>query len=464
MNFYSNNQIVYNYYDTTVYKNQYQSTFQNGGYLQSSFIHPKGISHPPLSILQNGKKIEYQTEKISLFSTNNCQIIEDVIPKKESGLLDSILSDSSFAKHLEKYGLNRKEIHSWLVIQHVPITNSVTNLYVILLLQTNSTSTRVGVLPDSLDQWILQSENNESTLTWTSQFMNYGSVSININDYLTEYSNHIAEKQYHLCENENVIFIKKPVLCSFVPLLPNQPNKIIEGLNNYNIVGSNTNPSNNITLSEDQIKLYSLNKSDYKMVCDDYTPDSTNFYYYANKKGFSSPFLMAFFWIFILFVCFHFLIIVFKLKEPLTLDNSDDINIRRTFYNILYVIFVFSFIILFIVLLRRYPQNFNYSDIFIPILLFFLVFWFILQLFCYFYKMIIDMNKYTRDVFILIIILTSIWITFMVCGFYSIEFLKFNDNPQINHTYYTIISIYYFMSIFILNSILSMSTVQAKQT
>jgi len=444
MNFYSNNQILYNYYNTTVYKNQYQSTFQNGGYIQSTFIHPKGISHPPLSIIQNGKKTDYQTDKISLFSTNNCQTIQDVIPKKETGLLDSI--DASFAKYLEKYGLNRQEIHSWLVIQHLPITNTTSNLYVILLLQTNSASGIAGVLPDSLDQWILQSQNMESNRTWMSHFMNSGSVSININDYLAGYSNEMTETQYHICENNNVVLIKKPILSSFIP---NQPNQVMEGLNNYNIVGSKTinNTQSSITLTESDIVEYPLNKGNnggYKMVCDDYTPDTTNFYYHENKEDVRSIFFMAFFWILILFVGFQIIMCIYWFNKHHTIETSV-FGYEFWLNNILYILLVtiFAFCSLTLIVSKQYKVYTYNTTIFV-----FFCLWFICEFFKIFYKKyylcIQKMNV------VVIAYLVSIWITLLICGFYSESKLNFEDKNPNHFIFYIITTMYFIMAIFCL--------------
>jgi len=450
MNFYSNNQIVYDYYNTNVYKNQYQSTFQNGGYLQSPFIHPKGISHPPLSIIQNGKKIEYQTEKISLFSTYKCQSIEDVIPKKESGLLDSILSDASFMKYLEKYGLKRKEIHSWLVIQHEPITNSVSNLYVVFLLETKSNSDDSVILPDSLDQWIIQSENSESNMMWMTNFMNSASVSININDYLTGYSNHIGEKQYHMCENENVVFIKKPVLCSFIPI---QQNKIMEGLNNYNIVGySNNKALNDISLNPQNISEYNLKNGRNIIECDDYTPDSTNFYYNAKINKSRSVFLSAFFWIFIIFVCFQILKLFLFDKNNLINNNNNNYIykfIENFITNIAYILCWITFIALFIALVTSETQYTEYTNNIM--LQFFFSLWVLFEIckisFC-------DLSiKNTHTFFLSLTYLTSIWITFMICGLYNNIFLKFDDKYTLDPIYYIIMTLYFIMSVFCLISI-----------
>ena len=461
MNFYSNNQILYDYYNTNVYKNQYQSTFQNGGYLQSSFIHPKGISHPQISMIQNGKKVEYQTEKISLFSTNNCKSIEDVIPEKESGLLDSILSDNSFSKYLEKYGLKRKEIHSWLVIQHVPITNSDSNLYVIFLLQTNSTVDNAEILPDSLDQWILQSEDNKSNLKWMTNFMNSTFITININDYLSDYSNQIPENKYRICENENVVFIKEPISCSFIPI---QTNKIMEGLNNhYNILGF---PNKNNTEDVDELPgasvEYPLNNGGYIMECDDHTPDTTNFYYYANNNSFSSIFLMTFFWIFILFVVIQVLFVVFFynygdmkfsfdfLKQIFSYDFLKQFFSFQFFKdNLIYIILLLVssfFVIIFLALLTIDKENKNYNSTNKSILFICLCIWVVSIL--YFMVMskisMTNVNNFTTS----IIILLSIWLTLFICGKYSDQYLKFNDNSTTNNTYYIIITLYCLMPIF----------------
>ena len=97
----NNEQIQYNYYTTKLYKNQYEKTLENGGYIKIPFVNANSISNPNF----------IYTPTQSKYTTKNIYII--------------------------------KKAHSFpgdydgeLIIEHSPVTNSDSPIYTCILLKT----------------------------------------------------------------------------------------------------------------------------------------------------------------------------------------------------------------------------------------------------------------------------------------------------------------------------------------
>ena len=97
------NKLVYDYYNTKIYKNQYEKSIDNGGYVKAPFVHLKGISDPHLSYLPTQ----------SNYATKNIYIM-----KKRHGFPGDHDGE--------------------LIIEHTPVTNSVFSVYTCFLLKTKS--------------------------------------------------------------------------------------------------------------------------------------------------------------------------------------------------------------------------------------------------------------------------------------------------------------------------------------
>lgn len=97
------NKLVYDYYNTKIYKNQYEKSISNGGYVKIPFVHLSGITDPNLTYLPTQ----------SNYATKNIYIM-----KKQHGFLGDYDGE--------------------LIIEHTPVSNSVFSVYTCFLLKTVS--------------------------------------------------------------------------------------------------------------------------------------------------------------------------------------------------------------------------------------------------------------------------------------------------------------------------------------
>lgn len=96
-----NEQIQYNYYTTKLYKNQYEKTLENGGYIKIPFVNANSISNP--NFIYSPTQTKYTTKKIYIIKKTH-----------------------SFPG----------EYDGELIIEHSPVTNSDTPIYTCILLKT----------------------------------------------------------------------------------------------------------------------------------------------------------------------------------------------------------------------------------------------------------------------------------------------------------------------------------------
>lgn len=147
--------VIYDYYDTTVYMNQYEKDINNG-YIKITYKNSKSIIQPNLILPNNDK---YKIENIYIF--------------KKNIIIDNI------------------NFHGELIIEHTPLTNSEKKVYVCILLKTQS---NVDEETD-IDKLIKKS------------FLN--NIVINFNNHLTNTNNKC------LVNKNNTVFIfEKPLLIS----------------------------------------------------------------------------------------------------------------------------------------------------------------------------------------------------------------------------------------------------------
>lgn len=96
------NQLIhYHYYNTKLYKNQYEKTIKNGGYIKIPFINARSTTNP--NLIYNPTQTKYATKTIYIMPKNH------MFPGNHDGEL---------------------------IIEHAPITNSDTPVYSCILLKT----------------------------------------------------------------------------------------------------------------------------------------------------------------------------------------------------------------------------------------------------------------------------------------------------------------------------------------
>jgi hypothetical protein len=114
--------LFFNYYETNIYKTQYEKTFQNGGYIKIPFKNNRGLTEPNLIISDQNTKVTYRTENIYIF--NNIHKIEGKLKSKNKILPESNDDEEGTFANGE------------LVIEHVPITNGREKVYTVFLLSS----------------------------------------------------------------------------------------------------------------------------------------------------------------------------------------------------------------------------------------------------------------------------------------------------------------------------------------
>lgn len=92
-------EVVFDYYDTTLYPSEYQKTVENGGYVRMPYSHSKGDSQP--NLVYQGRK----------YKTSELMIVKSTVPEHDGEL----------------------------VITHIPITNGDAPVYLVIPLKTQPT-------------------------------------------------------------------------------------------------------------------------------------------------------------------------------------------------------------------------------------------------------------------------------------------------------------------------------------
>ena len=77
--------LFFNYYETNIYKNQCEKTFQNGGYIKIPFQNNRSLTEPNLIITDENTTVTYKTENIYIF--NNIHKIEGKRTKSKNKIL-----------------------------------------------------------------------------------------------------------------------------------------------------------------------------------------------------------------------------------------------------------------------------------------------------------------------------------------------------------------------------------------
>jgi len=308
LNIYSNLELHLDYYETSVYKNQYKTTFQNGGYIECSLSYPKATVEPNLTIFDNGNKYDYQTNELFLFSTKNKTTIEEIIPEEEEPLIQAILHDTRFASQFHKYISIKNNAAGILVIKHVPITNGQNPLYVIFVLQKREQTSPGSINKiNNIDEMVSHSvQTSDSTpfasyqppLTFSLNSIIYSSPFINnkknktehftIDDFVVNKSKNVYLMINYLCDI-NVSSLERTIKEGLAILGKNRKGEtgmaidasfggIIDERGEIIPDASGTIPG--------IIDSYAIGNSENKIICDYITPDEDKTEFY--KRNYSS--------------------------------------------------------------------------------------------------------------------------------------------------------------------------------
>lgn len=238
----------YDYYETTIYKNQYQFTFDNGGFLKIPYVNNKSVTHPNLTFSGTNSSKILQSKMIYVFSIENCKTFEDLFIVDESTgntntdnmkLHSIVTQDDAFAKEFEYHIFARKEnIVGVLVIEHTAITNGGGEpFYLFFLLRKsayNSTpeTSFYDNIKNSMYEQIEKSVKTHLSVEYNDEeienfldnhdFKGNGidniihqqyesSFNISLNHEIDR-SNTIPIKDYVINKNKTAILIKNPVL------------------------------------------------------------------------------------------------------------------------------------------------------------------------------------------------------------------------------------------------------------
>jgi hypothetical protein len=153
--------LIYDYYDTTLYLNQFEKNPEKGGYIKLPFTHSKSIIQP--NLIHSPSQDKYYTENLYLFRKSKNSAIEGV------------------------------DYDGELLIEHSPITNGSEKVYTRIPLKTQ---TNIDETND-LDKIIYESLNSAHLLS---------KIVLNLNDLLIH---------SHSClvnQNHSVFIFREPIL------------------------------------------------------------------------------------------------------------------------------------------------------------------------------------------------------------------------------------------------------------
>jgi len=410
LDIYSNMELHFDYYETTIHKNQYKTTFENGGYIECSLSYPKATIEPNLTVFDNGNKQDYQTDELFLFSTEKKTTTEEIIPEDEKTLLQAITQDTRFNKQFHKYLSPENNTAGILVIKHVPITNGQNPLYVIFILQKReqkSTSSINSI--NNIDEMVSHSSQSSdfhpfsyylpplafslNSIIYSSPFTNNKqnkTEHFTINDFLVNKSKNVYLMKNHLCEI-NLPFNKKNIKEGLSILGRNVKGDTgmtidvsLDALNKdqgqeYVTGGITKKPTENIILSS-----YPIENNNNKLVCDYITPDEdkTEFYKrnFTDKSIFTyknvnfiffivSVFLSILYLFYLLYKFYLYYLYILIYKNAYYFSNLTNENHHKLFFSFFLNSMTFVFIIIILSLYYN-KEYYIYTPIFIAAMLF----------------------------------------------------------------------------------------------
>ena len=106
--------VIFDYYNTKIYFNQYGQTPDNGGYVDITFSTPENIVNPNIIYISGGPTIKYKSSKLFVY--------------KKTHLIDDL------------------DFHGEIVIENIPITNNNNDkIYICIPLKTNASIKSTGI-------------------------------------------------------------------------------------------------------------------------------------------------------------------------------------------------------------------------------------------------------------------------------------------------------------------------------
>jgi hypothetical protein len=196
--------LYYDYYETIIHKNQFEKTFQNGGYIKVPFINNRSLTEPNIIISDENSSIKYRSENI--YITHNVHKIPFYSNKSKYDVLP-ILNEED----------DTRFSNGELIIEHTPLTNTDKKIYTVFLLKTRGCSKNSG-----------RSEAKENSKDNDNMIDKLIKKSFNTNDG-RNHMNSPAEPLYFtlndllldetkskcLTNNDKTVFIfKTPIICT----------------------------------------------------------------------------------------------------------------------------------------------------------------------------------------------------------------------------------------------------------
>ena len=354
---YPNVELYLDYYETSIYKNQYKTTFENGGYIECSLLYPKAIIEPNVSIFDNGNKHDYQTDKLFLFSTENKTNIEDIITEDEEQLLQSISHDKHFNKQLQKYLSFENNTAGILVIKHTPITNGQNPLYILFIIKK-----REHIITNSInetnhinDMIVYSHQSNDFNIF--SSYSTPLAFSLNSIIYSSHFTNNKQNKTEPFTINEFIVnksknvYLMKNDLCEMD--LSSFKKTMKEGLTVFgkdrkSMIGMTIDASSNDIIDDPgeisgTRKSYAIGNDENKIVCDYITPDADKTEFY--NQIVSPKFNVMFYTYFIVYICTwcYSIFFCFILLKNIATYTTDITTYSTLFINIGFNLFIYIF-------------------------------------------------------------------------------------------------------------------------
>jgi hypothetical protein len=282
--------LYYDYYETIIHKNQFEKTFQNGGYIKVPFINNRGLTEPNIIISDENSSTKYRSENI--YITHNVHKIPFYLNKSKYDVLPILNEedDTVFS-------------NGELIIEHIPITNTDKKIYTVFLLKTMSDSSFCSKknkdnenIIDKLIKYSFNTndinfptnsygrspENSFSSALPSDEKMNTLAepLCFSLNDLLSsrrsvdenknsgERPKEIIGKLKCLTNNDNTVFIfKTPIICTSLQEISRvNRNAMNENSQFSDVIRTTYNslPINRFGVSQDYFLFPVYNKNEYK--------------------------------------------------------------------------------------------------------------------------------------------------------------------------------------------------------
>ena len=242
--------LYYNYYNTPIYKSQFEKTFANGGYIKIPFQSNKGLTEPNLIITNGNTNIKYKTENLYLF--NNIHKIPLISKKNKNKILPENEEDQEVFADGE------------LVIEHISLTNEFQKVYTVFLLSYSAAVEENGSL----------NKNPIDLLIKSSLSMKKEEEVSSLNSLSLNHLLNIESSAKCISNNERTVFIfKTPILTTSFDFLAETPQEV-------GVEGSSPELLFPIFKKKDyhNYKVYIQTPQDYGIILPSYTKDHFNIF------------------------------------------------------------------------------------------------------------------------------------------------------------------------------------------